>query len=385
MRLISVERDHIVNSWESEEEHDLEISKPERTALITGITGQDGSYLTELLLRNGYHVHGVIRRSSSFNTGRLDHLYHDPHEEGPPLTLHYGDLTDSSGMTSLINRLRPDEVYNLGAQSHVAVSFDMPEYTADSVAMGNLRLLEALRHADWPVKFYQAGSSEMFGKVLEVPQRESTPFYPRSPYAVAKVFAHHMTVQYREAHGLFACNGILFNHESPRRGGTFVTRKVTRGVASILAGQTSELFLGNLDARRDWGFAKEYVEAMWSMLQHDTPGDYVVATGEMHSVRELCEIAFGQVGLDYQDHVRIDERYYRPTEVDQLLGDASRAHSELGWRPTTEFRDLVALMLAHDLREAGLDSDAYPELANIPADVPSPEVASFATEEIFQP
>ncbi len=254
-----------------------------RSALITGITGQDGSYLAELLLAKGYDVHGIIRRSSSFNTGRIEHLYHDPHESGVPLTLHYGDLTDSSGLGNLINRIRPDEVYNLGAQSHVAVSFDMPEYTADSVAMGTLRLLEALRHADWEPRFYQAGSSEMFGLVQEVPQRETTKFYPRSPYAVAKVFAHQMTVQYREAHGLFACNGLLFNHESPRRGGTFVTRKVTRGVAQILAGEADALYLGNLDAMRDWGYAREYVEAMWLMLQHDVPDDYVVATGEMHS------------------------------------------------------------------------------------------------------
>jgi GDPmannose 4,6-dehydratase len=352
-----------------------------KTALITGITGQDGSYLTELLLEKGYHVHGVLRRSSSFNTERLDHLYHDPHEEGVALTLHYGDLTDSSGLVSLINRIRPDEVYNLGAQSHVAVSFEIPEYTADSVAMGSLRLLEALRHADWPVKFYQAGSSEMFGKVLEVPQRESTPFYPRSPYAVAKVFAHHMTVQYREAHGLFACNGVLFNHESPRRGGTFVTRKVTRGVAAILGGRTSDLFLGNLEALRDWGYAKEYVDAMWRMLQHEVPDDYVVATGEMHSVRELCELAFGLVGLDYQVHVRMDERYFRPTEVDQLLGDAAKAKVTLGWSPTTGFHDLVALMLANDLREAGIDLGQFDQLASIPQDKPSNAIARLARGE----
>lgn len=356
-----------------------------KVALITGITGQDGSYLAELLIGKGYHVHGVMRRSSSFNTGRLDHLYHDPHEAGLPLTLHFGDLTDSSGMTSLISRIRPDEVYNLGAQSHVAVSFDMPEYTADSVAMGNLRMLEALRHADWPVRFYQAGSSEMYGKVLEVPQRETTPFYPRSPYAVAKAFAHHMTVQYREAHDLFACNGILFNHESPRRGGTFVTRKVTRGVAAILAGKAEALYLGNLDAQRDWGYAKEYVEAMWRMLQHDTPDDYVVATGEMHSVRELCEVAFGLVGLDYADYVRIDERYFRPTEVDQLLGDASKAAVELGWQPRTTFHDLVALMLAHDLRDNGIDTDQWSRLADVPADVPTPAITALATEEIVIP
>jgi GDPmannose 4,6-dehydratase len=357
-------------------------SSSTKSALITGITGQDGSYLTELLLEKGYHVHGVVRRSSSFNTARLDHLYHDPHEEGFLLTLHYGDLTDSSGLSSLISRIRPDEVYNLGAQSHVAVSFDIPEYTSDSVAMGNLRLLEALHHADWPVKFYQAGSSEMFGKVLEVPQRETTPFYPRSPYAVAKVFAHHMTVQYREAHGLFACNGILFNHESPRRGGTFVTRKVTRGVAAILAGRTNHLYLGNLEALRDWGYAKEYVEAMWRMLQHHEPSDYVIATGEMHSVRELCQLAFGLVGLNYQDHVRVDERYLRPTEVDQLLGDASKAKTLLGWSPVTGFDALVALMLANDLRDAGIDTSQFIELASIPPDRPRAAIAGLVNEEV---
>lgn len=352
-----------------------------KTALITGITGQDGSYLTELLLSKGYHVHGVIRRSSSFNTGRLDHLYHDPHEAGLPLTLHYGDLTDSSGLTSLISRIKPDEVYNLGAQSHVAVSFEMPEYTADSVAMGNLRLLEALRHATWPVRFYQAGSSEMYGKVRAVPQSETTPFYPRSPYAVAKVFAHQMTVQYREAHDLFACNGILFNHESPRRGGTFVTRKVTRGVAAILAGKADALYLGNLDAQRDWGYAQEYVEAMWRMLQHDTPDDYVVATGEMHSVRDLCEVAFGLVGLDYQRYVRIAERYFRPTEVDELLGDASKAEATLGWRPQTTFQDLVALMLANDLREYGMVTTPWPDLDRVPSDIPPPMIAALVSDE----
>lgn len=353
-----------------------------KTALITGITGQDGSYLTELLIGKGYHVHGVMRRSSSFNTGRLDHLYHDPHDEGLPLTLHYGDLTDSSGLSSLLHRLKPAEVYNLGAQSHVAVSFDMPEYTADSVAMGNLRLLEALRHADWPVKFYQAGSSEMYGKVRDVPQRETTPFYPRSPYAVAKVFAHYMTVQYREAHGLFACNGMLFNHESPRRGGTFVTRKVTRGVAAILAGQANALYLGNLDAQRDWGYAKEYVEAMWRMLQHDTPDDYVVATGEMHSVRELCEVAFGLVGLDYTDYVKLDRRYMRPTEVDQLLGDATKANDQLGWQARTTFHELVAVMLANDLRDYGVSTVPWPELDRIPADVPAPVIAALVSDEV---
>lgn len=346
----------------------------QRKALITGITGQDGSYLAELLLSKGYDVHGVIRRSSSFNTGRIEHIYHDPHEPGVDLTLHYGDLTDSSGLTSLINRIRPDEVYNLGAQSHVAVSFEMPEYTADSVAMGTLRLLEALRYADWPVRFYQAGSSEMFGLVQQMPQRETTPFYPRSPYAVGKVFAHQMTVQYREAYDLFACNGILFNHESPRRGATFVTRKITRGVAQILAGEAEKLYLGNLDARRDWGYAKEYVHAMWRMLQQPRPDDYVIATGEMHSVREFAEASFGLVGLDWNDYVEIDPRYFRPTEVEQLLGDATKAESFMGWKAKTTFCDLVKIMLASDLRNHGVDVAPYSDLADIPPDVPSRNV-----------
>ena len=353
-----------------------------KRALITGITGQDGSYLAELLIEKGYEVHGIIRRSSSFNTARIEHLYHDPHESGVPLTLHYGDLTDSSGLAKLIDRLRPDEVYNLGAQSHVAVSFQIPEYTADSVAMGNLRLLETLSHSDWPVKFYQAGSSEMFGKVLEVPQRETTPFYPRSPYAVAKVFAHHMTVQYREAQGLFACNGILFNHESPRRGATFVTRKVTRGVASIALGKGDKLYLGNLDSLRDWGYAREYVEAMWLMLQQDRPDDYVIATGEMHSVRELTEHAFGLVGLEADDHVAIDPRYFRPTEVDQLLGDASKAERVLGWKPKTTFHELIRLMVANDIREMGGDPTIFPALADVAEDRPIlPLLAMLARSE----
>jgi GDPmannose 4,6-dehydratase len=326
-----------------------------KRALVTGITGQDGSYLAELLLAKGYEVHGLMRRSSSFTTGRIEHLYHDPHEEGPRLFLHYADLTDSSSLMSHLHQVRPDEVYNLGAQSHVKVSFEMPEFTAESVAIGTLRLLEAIRTADWPIRFYQAGSSEMYGAVLETPQRESTPFNPRSPYAIAKVFAHHMTVQYRDAYGMHASNGILFNHESPRRGATFVTRKVTRGVAAILAGQTDALYLGNLDAMRDWGYSPEYVEAMWRMLQQDEPGDYVVATGEMHSVREFVAEAFGLAGLDWERHVRIDERYFRPTEVDVLCGDASRARDVLGWQARTTFRQLVRIMLEADLREAGLD------------------------------
>ena len=329
-----------------------------RRALISGITGQDGSYLAEFLLDKGYEVHGLIRRSSSFSTGRIEHLYRDPHEADVRLFLHYSDLTDASSLITTLNRVRPDEVYNLGAQSHVKVSFDMPEFTADSTAMGNLRLLEAIRHADWPIRFYQAGSSEMFGKVAESPQSETTPFYPRSPYAVAKVFAHWMTIQYREAYGLFASNGILFNHESPRRGATFVTRKVTRGIASIIAGTETKLYLGNLDARRDWGYAPEYVEAMWRMLQHDEPDDFVVATGEMHTVREFVELAFSLVGMDWHEFVEIDPRYFRPTEVDELCGDASKASRILGWSSTTAFADLVRTMVEADLLERGLDAGA---------------------------
>jgi GDPmannose 4,6-dehydratase len=324
-------------------------------ALITGITGQDGSYLAELLLEKGYEVHGLIRRSSSFNTERIDHLYVDPHEADTKLFLHYADLTDSSSLIGHLHRVKPDEVYNLGAQSHVKVSFELPEFTADTAGMGALRMLEAVRTADWPIRYYQAGSSEMYGKALESPQSERTPFNPRSPYAIAKVFAHFMTIDYREAYGLHASNGILFNHESPRRGGTFVTRKVTRGIATILAGKAEHLFLGNLDAKRDWGYAKEYVEAMWQMLQQEEPDDYVIATGEMHSVRELCDVAYGLAGLDWQQYVRVDPRYFRPTEVDELCGDATKARDKLGWQARTRFNDLVALMLDHDLREAGVE------------------------------
>jgi GDPmannose 4,6-dehydratase len=325
-----------------------------KKALITGITGQDGSYLAELLLDKGYEVHGLIRRASSFNTQRIDHLYVDPHEHETRLFLHHADLTDSSSLIGHLHRVKPDEVYNLGAQSHVKVSFEMPEFTAETAGIGTLRLLEAIRGADWPIRYYQAGSSEMFGKVRESPQRETTPFNPRSPYAVAKVFAHFMTIDYREAYGIHASNGILFNHESPRRGGTFVTRKVTQGIAAILAGRAEHLYLGNLDARRDWGYAKEYVEPMWLMLQKDEPDDYVIATGEMHSVRELCEVAFGRVGLDWERYVRVDDRYRRPTEVDELCGDASKAAAVLGWQPKTKFRELVELMLEHDMAAAGL-------------------------------
>ena len=330
-----------------------------RRALITGITGQDGSYLAELLLAKGYEVHGLIRRSSTFSTSRIDHLYRDPHDESAnALHLYYADLADPSSLINTLNRVKPDEVYNLGAQSHVKVSFEMPEFTADTTGMGTLRLLEAIRHAEHPIRFYQAGSSEMFGMVRETPQTESTPFYPRSPYAVSKVFSHWMTVQYREAYDMYAVNGILFNHESPRRGETFVTRKVTRGIAAILAGTEQKLYLGNLDARRDWGYAPEYVEAMWLMLQQSQPDDYVVATGEMHSVREFVELAFGLVGRNWEDHVEIDPRYFRPTEVDELCGDASKAREKLGWKARMPFPTLVRVMLGADLREAGLDPDA---------------------------
>ncbi|MEW5991531.1 MAG: GDP-mannose 4,6-dehydratase [Chloroflexota bacterium] len=329
-----------------------------KRALITGITGQDGSYLAELLLEKGYEVHGLIRRSSVISTSRIDHLFRDPHETGVRLLLHYSDLTDSSSLVTLLNRIQPAEVYNLGAQSHVGVSFEMPEFTADTAGMGCLRLLEALRHADWPVRFYQAGSSEMFGKVSEHPQSEQTPFFPRSPYAVSKVFAHWMTIQYRDAYELFAANGILFNHESPRRGETFVTRKVTRGVAAILAGRQDKLYLGNLEARRDWGYAPEFVEAMWLMLQQPTPDDFVVATGVMHTVREFVSTAFEMVGLDWERYVEIDQRYFRPTEVDELCGDSSKAMQAFGWRPRTTFGALIRLMLEADLRAVGLDPDS---------------------------
>jgi GDPmannose 4,6-dehydratase len=335
-------------------------------ALITGITGQDGSYLAEFLLDKGYEVHGLIRRASQFNTQRIDHLYVDPHERETRFFLHYADLTDSSSLIGHLHRIAPAEVYNLGAQSHVKVSFEMPEFTAETAGMGALRLLEAVRTADWPIRYYQAGSSEMFGRVLESPQTETTPFNPRSPYAIAKVFAHFLTVDYREAYGLHASNGILFNHESPRRGGTFVTRKVTQGVAAILAGKAEHLHLGNLDAKRDWGYAKEYVEAMWLMLQQDEPDDYVIATGETHTVRELCEVAFGLAGLDWDRYVRVDEHYFRPTEVDELRGNASKARAKLGWEPQMRFAELVSLMLEHDLREAGLEAAQGPSASGSP-------------------
>ena len=318
-------------------------------ALITGITGQDGSYLADLLLRKGYEVHGIIRRASTFNTDRIDHLYQDPHVHGVKLFLHYGDLADSVNLVKLIYQLKPDEIYHLGAQSHVRVSFDIPEYTADVTGVGTTRILEAMREAGVNSRFYQASSSEMFGKVQEIPQRETTPFWPRSPYGVAKVFSYWATVNYRESYGMHANNGILFNHESPRRGETFVTRKITRAVAGIKRGLQKELFLGNLQAKRDWGFAPEYVEAMWLMLQQDNPDDYVIATGETHTVQEFLEHAFAHVQLDWKDHVKHDDRYERPAEVDLLVGDASKARRLLGWEPKVRFPELVRLMVDADI------------------------------------
>ena len=326
----------------------------QRTALITGITGQDGSYLSELLLGKGYTVHGMIRRSSTFNTDRIDHIYRDPHD-APNLHLHYGDLTDSSCLQRLLEDLQPDELYNLGAQSHVKVSFDQPEYTADVVGMGIIRLLEAVRnyqrHYAKQIRIYQAGSSEMFGSAPP-PQNEDTRFQPRSPYACAKVYAHYQMINYRESYGLFACNGILFNHESPRRGETFVTRKITRAATRIKLGLQKKLFLGNLDAKRDWGFAGDYVEAMWRMLQQDTPGDYVVATGESLSIREFLDLVFPAVDLDWKQYVEVDPRYFRPAEVDHLQGDASKARRILGWEPKVDVRKLAAMMVANDLKLA---------------------------------
>jgi GDPmannose 4,6-dehydratase len=320
-----------------------------KRALITGITGQDGSYLADLLLGKGYEVHGIIRRASTFNTARIDHLYQDPHVNGVRLFLHYGDLADSVHLVKLIYRLQPDEIYHLGAQSHVRVSFDIPEYTADVTGIGTIRILEAIREAGVKTRFYQASSSEMFGKVQEVPQTERTPFWPRSPYGVAKVFAHWATVNYRESYGLHASNGILFNHESPRRGETFVTRKISRSVARIKCGLDKSLFLGNLDARRDWGYAPEYVQGMWLMLQQDRPDDYILATNETHSVREFVELAFERVGLDWKEYVKHDARYERPAEVDLLIGDASKAKKLLNWEPQVRFEELVRIMVDADL------------------------------------
>ena len=326
-------------------------SEPRR-ALITGITGQDGAYLAEFLLGKGYEVHGVIRRSSSFNTGRIDHLYQDPHDRQVQLRLHFGDLADASSLNRVLREVRPHEIYNLGAQSHVRVSFDIPEYTAEVTAVGTVRLLEAMREEGVSARFFQASSSEMYGSVQEVPQTERTPFHPRSPYAAAKVYAFHLARNYREAYGMFVSNGILFNHESPLRGETFVTRKVTRGATRIKLGLQDKLYLGNLDAKRDWGFAGDYVEAMWAMLQADVPDDYVIATGENHSVREMVEEVFRLLDLDWERYVEIDPRYFRPAEVDELLGDASRARATLGWEPRVSFAELVKMMVDADLRLA---------------------------------
>jgi GDPmannose 4,6-dehydratase len=345
------------------------------TALITGITGQDGSYLAELLLEKGYEVHGLIRRSSSFNTGRIDHIYEAPQEAHRHLILHFGDLNDASSLNRILRKVAPDEIYNLGAQSHVKVSFDTPEYTGEVTGLGSTRLLEAIRELAMRPKIYQASSSEMFGKAVETPQSEKTPFYPRSPYGVAKVYSYWMTVNYREAYGLFACNGILFNHESERRGETFVSRKITRALGRIVQGSQDQLYLGNLDAKRDWGHAKDYVEAMWLMLQQPEPDDYVVATGQSHSVREFCDLAFARAGISLnwegegllekgidpktgRTLIEVDPRYFRPTEVDLLLGDPTRARQKLGWSPRIDFHELVALMVDSDTQLAAREARA---------------------------
>ena len=344
-----------------------------KKALITGITGQDGSYLSELLLSKGYEVHGIIRRTSTFNTDRIDHMYVDPHSAEARLFLHYGDLTDGTTLRRILEEVQPVEIYNLGAQSHVRVSFDSPEYTVDAVGMGVLRLLEAIRdyqrRTDIEVRFYQAGSSEMFGKVQDVPQSETTPFYPRSPYSCAKVYGHWQTINYRESYDLFACNGILFNHESPRRGETFVTRKITRAVARIVAGKQKELFLGNLDAKRDWGYAKDYVRAMWLMLQQDKADDYVIATGETYSIKDFLDAAFNYVNLNWKDYVKFDPRYLRPTEVDLLIGDPSKAKQKLGWEPSVDFEGLVKIMVDADMTAIGLTT-------------PSGDIQSTITDQV---
>jgi GDPmannose 4,6-dehydratase len=337
-----------------------------KKALITGITGQDGSYLAELLLEKGYEVYGIVRRSSSFNTDRIDHIYQDPHEPNVRLRTVYGDLNDASSLNKILRDTAPDEIYNLGAQSHVRVSFDVPEYTGEVTGLGTVRLLEAIREVGLKPRFYQASSSELYGKVVETPQTEKTPFHPRSPYGCAKAYAYYITVNYRESYGLFACNGILFNHESERRGETFVTRKITRAATRIKLGLQDKLFLGNLDARRDWGHAKDYVAAMWCMLQQDEPDDYVIATGDQHSVREFVQETFSQLDLDWRDYVEIDPRYYRPAEVETLLGDASKAREKLGWEPKITFKELVRLMVESDLKLAQrerLMADAPPEFA----------------------
>ena len=341
-----------------------------KRALITGITGQDGSFLTELLLEKGYEVHGIIRRSSSFNTDRIDHLYQDPHETGTNLRLVYGDLNDSSSLNTILRQIEPDEIYNLGAQSHVRVSFDVPEYTAEVTGLGTVRILEAIREAGIRPRFYQASSSELFGKVLETPQTEKTPFYPRSPYGCAKAYAYYITVNYRESYDMFACNGILFNHESERRGETFVSRKITRAATRIKLGIQDKLYLGNLDARRDWGYAKDYCEAMWLMLQADEPDDYVIATGETYSVRDFLDEAFGLLDLDWKEYVEKDPRYYRPTEVDLLLGDASKARKALGWEPKVGFKQLVRLMVEHDLKLAEQEQAARQHQGSSTTDKP---------------
>ena len=322
-----------------------------KKALITGITGQDGSYLAELLLQKGYEVHGIIRRSSSFNTERLDGIYRDRHDKGTKIFLHFGDLSDPSSMIKILGETQPDEIYNLAAQSHVRVSFDIPEFTGDVTGLGTVRLLDAMREVTPKARFYQASSSEMYGLVQEVPQKETTPFYPRSPYAVAKVYSYWITVNYRESYGLHASNGILFNHESPRRGETFVTRKITRAVARIQAGLQEKLFLGNLESKRDWGYAPEYVEGMWRMLQQERPDDYVLATGETHSVQEFVEVAFARAKLDWKKHVAFDERYLRPAEVDLLIGDASKAKKKLGWVPKVKFKELTEIMVDADIEQ----------------------------------
>jgi GDPmannose 4,6-dehydratase len=329
-----------------------------KRALVTGITGQDGSYLSELLLEKGYEVHGVVRRASTFNTERIDHLYLDPHDKAAKLFLHYGDLNDASSLQTIIRDVQPTEVYNLAAQSHVRVSFDIPEYTGEITALGTVRILEAIRKLGVHCRFYQASSSELYGKVVETPQRETTPFHPRSPYAVAKAYAFYMTQNYREAYGLFATNGILFNHESERRGETFVTRKITRAVGRIKHGLQKDLYLGNLDAKRDWGHAKDYVEAMWLMLQHEVPDDFVIGTGETYSVREFADRAFQHVGLDAKDFIRIDPKYFRPAEVDLLLADPSKAKTVLGWQPKVSFPELVTRMVEHDLELAAREKRA---------------------------
>lgn len=347
-----------------------------KRALIIGITGQDGSYLAEFLLEKGYEVHGMIRRSSSFNTERLEHLYQDPHVDNRNFILHFGDLSDSNSINSIINKSKPDEIYNLGAQSHVRVSFDIPEYTADVDALGTLRILDVIKEQNYPIKFYQAGSSEMFGKVLETPQKETTPFNPQSPYGCAKVFSHHICVNYRDSYNLFICNGILFNHESPRRGKTFVTKKIVEGLVDIKLGKKDKIFLGNLEAKRDWGYAKDYVRAMWMMLQEEKADDYVVATGETHSVREFVEYASSLIGYDMkwegaslnekgidtnsgQTLIEIDEKYYRPSEVDLLLGDPTKVKNKLKWDTDVKFKDLVKLMIVEEFESRGIKSSEY--------------------------